>query len=345
MTNATIFMKSEQIDIKYYDIFVTNDGLGRHNSFPHRHERVHFWSRRATPIIPGRYESGNVNFGVRFGISRHRRTRDVTDDGWRTASLLRWLINMQGIKALNEVGWLGFIAAVAAVRQTPTTLSSLRIEFRTTLFLGLLAALHLFLRRRSVIRTGALLVVEFARTRVAGQLARQEPVAHQKHAYAFVLYLGRRWNAFGVGHGTADQVRLTLTQSFHLGNEGTGHLVRCRQIIVATLQQINFQRACHSSIHSTIMNVKLFSPKIISDYILPPSTNSLPVQIHQKISTATCQNAWTWSFVDVTLHPIFWFEKGQSKVQSKVQVFDTPQVVDCFKVESDAALLPSWFNW
>ena len=29
----------------------------------------------------------------------------------------------------------------------------------------------------------------------------------------------------------------------------------------------------------------------------------------------------------------------------KVQVFDTPQVVNCFKVESDAALLPSWFNW
>ena len=28
-----------------------------------------------------------------------------------------------------------------------------------------------------------------------------------------------------------------------------------------------------------------------------------------------------------------------------VQVFDTPQVVNCFKVESDAALLPSWFNW
>ena len=26
---------------------------------------------------------------------------------------------------------------------------------------------------------------------------------------------------------------------------------------------------------------------------------------------------------------------------SKVQVFDTPQVVNCFKVESDAALLPS----
>ena len=25
----------------------------------------------------------------------------------------------------------------------------------------------------------------------------------------------------------------------------------------------------------------------------------------------------------------------------KVQVFDTPQVVNCFKVESDAALLPS----
>ena len=29
------------------------------------------------------------------------------------------------------------------------------------------------------------------------------------------------------------------------------------------------------------------------------------------------------------------------KVQSKVQVFDTPRVVNCFKVESDAALLPS----
>ena len=27
--------------------------------------------------------------------------------------------------------------------------------------------------------------------------------------------------------------------------------------------------------------------------------------------------------------------------KSKVQVFDTPQVVNCFKVESDAALLPS----
>ena len=33
------------------------------------------------------------------------------------------------------------------------------------------------------------------------------------------------------------------------------------------------------------------------------------------------------------------------KVESQVQVFDTPQVVNCFKVESDAALLPSWFNW
>ena len=31
----------------------------------------------------------------------------------------------------------------------------------------------------------------------------------------------------------------------------------------------------------------------------------------------------------------------KSKVKSKVQVFDTPQVVNCFKVESDAALLPS----
>ena len=29
------------------------------------------------------------------------------------------------------------------------------------------------------------------------------------------------------------------------------------------------------------------------------------------------------------------------KSKSKVQVFDTPQVVNCFKVESDAALLPS----
>ena len=33
------------------------------------------------------------------------------------------------------------------------------------------------------------------------------------------------------------------------------------------------------------------------------------------------------------------------KKRSKVQVFDTPQVVNCLKVESDAALLPSWFNW
>ena len=32
-------------------------------------------------------------------------------------------------------------------------------------------------------------------------------------------------------------------------------------------------------------------------------------------------------------------------IKSKVQVFDTLQVVNCFKVESDAALLPSWFNW
>ena len=31
--------------------------------------------------------------------------------------------------------------------------------------------------------------------------------------------------------------------------------------------------------------------------------------------------------------------------KSKVQVFDTPQVVNCFKVEFDAALLPGWFNW
>ena len=31
--------------------------------------------------------------------------------------------------------------------------------------------------------------------------------------------------------------------------------------------------------------------------------------------------------------------------QSKVQVFDTLQVVNCIKIESDAALLPSWFNW
>ena len=30
---------------------------------------------------------------------------------------------------------------------------------------------------------------------------------------------------------------------------------------------------------------------------------------------------------------------------SKVQVFDTPQVVDRWEVESDTALLPSWFNW
>ena len=31
-----------------------------------------------------------------------------------------------------------------------------------------------------------------------------------------------------------------------------------------------------------------------------------------------------------------------TEVKSKVQkVFDTPQVVNCFKVESDAALLPS----
>ena len=34
------------------------------------------------------------------------------------------------------------------------------------------------------------------------------------------------------------------------------------------------------------------------------------------------------------------FETYQ-KVKSKVQVFDTPQVVNCLKVESDAALLPS----
>ena len=26
----------------------------------------------------------------------------------------------------------------------------------------------------------------------------------------------------------------------------------------------------------------------------------------------------------------------------KVQVFDTPQVVNCFKVEYDATLLPNW---
>ena len=30
---------------------------------------------------------------------------------------------------------------------------------------------------------------------------------------------------------------------------------------------------------------------------------------------------------------------------SKIQVFDTRQVINCVKVESDAALLPSWFNW
>ena len=34
----------------------------------------------------------------------------------------------------------------------------------------------------------------------------------------------------------------------------------------------------------------------------------------------------------------------QKVKKSKVQVFDTPQVVNCFKVESDAALLSSWFN-
>ena len=32
---------------------------------------------------------------------------------------------------------------------------------------------------------------------------------------------------------------------------------------------------------------------------------------------------------------------GNKMKKSKVQVFDTPQVVNCFKVESDAALLPS----
>ena len=29
----------------------------------------------------------------------------------------------------------------------------------------------------------------------------------------------------------------------------------------------------------------------------------------------------------------------------KSLVFDTPQVFDFLKVDSDAALLPSWFNW
>ena len=33
------------------------------------------------------------------------------------------------------------------------------------------------------------------------------------------------------------------------------------------------------------------------------------------------------------------------KSKSKVLVFDTPQVVNCFKVESDAVFLLSWFNW
>ena len=32
-------------------------------------------------------------------------------------------------------------------------------------------------------------------------------------------------------------------------------------------------------------------------------------------------------------------------ILKKVQVFDTPQVINSFKVESDATLLPSWFNW
>ena len=31
-------------------------------------------------------------------------------------------------------------------------------------------------------------------------------------------------------------------------------------------------------------------------------------------------------------------DNGSHKVKSKVQVFDTPQVVNCFKVESDAAM-------
>ena len=39
------------------------------------------------------------------------------------------------------------------------------------------------------------------------------------------------------------------------------------------------------------------------------------------------------------------FENNTFENSKKVQVFETPQVVDCFKVESDAALLPSLFNW
>ena len=38
-------------------------------------------------------------------------------------------------------------------------------------------------------------------------------------------------------------------------------------------------------------------------------------------------------------------ENSEEIVKSKVHVFDTSLVVNCFKVESDAALLSSWFNW
>ena len=32
-------------------------------------------------------------------------------------------------------------------------------------------------------------------------------------------------------------------------------------------------------------------------------------------------------------------------IYSEVKVFDTPQVFNFLKVNSDAVLLPSWFNW
>ena len=40
-----------------------------------------------------------------------------------------------------------------------------------------------------------------------------------------------------------------------------------------------------------------------------------------------------------------WFPAGDGGKKKQSLVFDTPQVFDFSKVDSDAALLPSRFNW
>ena len=147
-------------------------------------------------------------------------------------------------------------------------------------------------------------------------------------------------NVCEAAHSTAEPHRRMYIRVYTCVDEATARMVSSSMVDF----RIDY---CNSVFHRTSAGNLGKLQRVISAFARMVSG----VRKRDHITPVLCKVKWlpvtfriTFMIARLTFKAISTNKPGYKKVK-KVQVFDTPQVVNCFKVESDSALLPSWFNW